>query len=359
MSTTTSRSAPADSNRTSRSNSQAAQVSGSSERIVVYKDRDNGPHSDATVRVDTATTAAPPTPRKAFNTSDNGANRNDEDRKSRYLQSVTGDIKFHNSEVYDQLSTTDIVQNPTFVRRLRGIAIRRASLLQQLNELQEEEQEILASLASPKGLPPSNSPSYQFPSTPIVSPTSTRPLNAPLLSRPTMSPSRVPRLQPSKTSQKPQHTRTVSAPTLSTPSGPQRLAPNTSKRVPLGDKTTEALAIRGSTPSRAPTQNTATVTFRPNIELSLLEGKSGPEMRGTTSKIPLKSGTDDDTAVSQDASAQAPPMIPRGVRGRSGSSTRGKSRSRSRSRGRTRVTTPGMARFYEVPPTVARKKWDF
>jgi hypothetical protein len=87
-------------------------------------------------------------PRKVFNTSDNGANGNVKGSRARYLQFPTGDINHQNSELCDQLSAADIVHGLTFVQRLRDIAARRASLLQQLNELQEEEQEILASLAS-------------------------------------------------------------------------------------------------------------------------------------------------------------------------------------------------------------------
>jgi hypothetical protein len=113
---------------------------------------------------------------------------------------------------------TEGPNNTQLIHQLQFVADRRASLLRQLNDLQQEEAKVLASL------------SQGTPGEPMVS-------SSPPRSRPVkrnVSVSRLPRLIPSKTNRKP---RPVSAPPVSSPSSNRFRAFSTVERKPLVDKT--------------------------------------------------------------------------------------------------------------------------
>jgi hypothetical protein len=113
---------------------------------------------------------------------------------------------------------TEGPNNTQLIHQLQSIADRRASLLRQLNDLQQEEAKVLASLSqeAPGGTIMSSSPPQSRPS------------------KRNVSVSRLPRLIPSKTNRKP---RPVSAPPISTPSSTRFRAFSTVERKPLVDKT--------------------------------------------------------------------------------------------------------------------------
>ena len=264
------------------------------------------------------------------------------------------------SDADSSLNTTRLAQ------QLQSIAARRAELLRQLSYLQIEEAEVLAQLArSVSGFAEAqSSPQARR----LVPSTSSRPLNAPLLPKPnpTISPSRLPRMQPSKASRKPLHTRTVSAPSVSTPSAARHRTPSTSKRVPLGDKSEETLALVEAGPLLGREPN----PFRP-LERSIRladdddtmnsQRSAATSQRTKTLRLPTNFGDD----LESRPAPRLMPGTPRPkARPRSVSSTRGRGTSKSRSRSRVRnpattEATPAVSRFYEVPHTVARKQWDF
>lgn len=128
------------------------------------------------------------------------------------------------------------------VQQLQKIAMKRATLLDQLQDLHRDEEDILAHLSQAK-----TAHSVHVQSPPPPSP---RPLNAPMLPAPRRSPSKMPRLQPSKASRHLLHSRNRSAPTVSMTVGgsEQGSAANTVKRVPLSEKREEVVTLRGPMP---------------------------------------------------------------------------------------------------------------
>jgi len=273
-----------------------------------------------------------------------------------------------NNENHDPHAMSDadsLLNTARLTQQLQSIAARRVGILRQLSDLQIEEAEVLAQLArSVSGLTkPSSPPQAQS----IVQLTPTRPLNVPILPKPLLSPSRLPRMQPSKTSRKPLHTRTVSAPSVSTPSAAHHRTPSTSKRIPLGDKTEETLALFKNegllNEERNPIRQLKPGLRQAEDDDDTMNSPRSAAAPSRTKTLRLPTNFGDDLE-----SRPAPRLMPGTprpkARPRSVSSTRGRgtSKSRSRSRGRTPATsaaTPGMSRFYEVPHTVARKQWDF
>ncbi|KAH7069434.1 hypothetical protein FB567DRAFT_598746 [Paraphoma chrysanthemicola] len=276
-----------------------------------------------------------------------------------------------------------VLNTSTLVQQLRAIATVRSSLLLQLNELQDEEVNILDSLA--QSIDGTRNPSSHrtSPSTPPplppLAPPSPRPLYAPHLPRPNLSPSRLPRAQPSKTSTKPLHTRTVSAPTLSTPVGAQRLAPKSGKRVPLVDKTPlevktgerEVLGVGYAEPTHGAAPIGITMGLRKESGFVFPDEERGFAGRKQTRKVAMRFGEDDDESmVGQGLGVSGigvGKMVSR-VRGSRGNGrgvggardkSKNQSRSRSRSRGRMPVGTMGSGRGCKVPRAVVGKEWDF
>jgi len=342
--------------QTSRSSSRVSQKSSVSERIAVFKDDGSEHEKGRDIASERGPTVFSQTTRHRVSSTQatNGAGtatlfQNDENHDPRNM-----------SDADSSLNTTRLAQ------QLQSIAARRAELLRQLSYLQIEEAEVLAQLArSVSGFAEAqSSPQARR----LVPSTSSRPLNAPLLPKPnpTISPSRLPRMQPSKASRKPLHTRTVSAPSVSTPSAARHRTPSTSKRVPLGDKSEETLALVEAGPLLGREPN----PFRP-LERSIRladdddtmnsQRSAATSQRTKTLRLPTNFGDD----LESRPAPRLMPGTPRPkARPRSVSSTRGRGTSKSRSRSRVRnpattEATPAVSRFYEVPHTVARKQWDF
>lgn len=254
--------------------------------------------------------------------------------------------------------------NKELAQRITAIAARRARLLQQLQELQEEEDLVLAqfghtatdgaevpSLRRPEALAKSGPPP---------------PLHAPLLPRPLFSPSRLPLIQPSESTRTRVHTRTVSAPPVPTPLAPRYRRPSTSKRRPLGDKTIDTPARFPSEvlnlydPSRISALDKSPRPTTGDNPMNSLWSAADPQ-QSRILRLPTNFGDDFEQLNLSNATSRRMPGTPRhNVTPRPRS--RDDSKSRRRSRGRKPVTpaaTPSESRSYEVPRTVARKKWEF
>ncbi|KAH7072698.1 hypothetical protein BKA63DRAFT_576637 [Paraphoma chrysanthemicola] len=346
--------------RKSRSSSQASPNSNVNEKIAVYKDTDVEPGSNATSRADTSKLATPCTHTKGSQMTLNSAV---DDRKNytKVHLSIYEDAAFYRDS--SACMYNSVVDTSTFVQQLRDIAFKRSSLLLQLKELQNEEQNILESLnqaASRTRNASSRRSSLSIPPPlPPLAPSSTRPLNAPRLPRPILLPSRLPRVQPTKTSTKPLHTRTVSAPTLSTPVGAQRLAPRLGKRVPLGYKTPievktderEGLGV-GSAPIAD------AMGLSKGSGHVIVDEERGFAGRKQARKAAMQFGEDGDEAMGWEhigagnstelGRACGGGVASQGTRDRSKSKGKSSSRNRSRSRGRTTVATPGLGGAYKV-----------
>ncbi|KAF2832329.1 hypothetical protein CC86DRAFT_401098 [Ophiobolus disseminans] len=342
------------STQTSRSNSRTSHTSSVSERILVFRDEEREPEEGGGVAAE----------RKLTDLSRKLRNKVTQARyqtTGTEAASITAPLQYvdesHDpralSEAAGALNTSQLTQ------QLQSIARRRLGLLRQLNDLQKEEANVLAQLMqSTIGFPevptsprPQNSPH-------LLSP---RPLNGLLNPKLTNIPSQLRRVQPSNPSRKPLHTRTASAPSVSTPSAMRHHTPSTSKRIPLSDKTEETLTSSGTALERNEEHYQSHALergLRQTHEDNTLSSQwcATASQYTTTLRLPTKLG---------DALERFMPGTPRAkARSGSASSTRGRgtSKSRSRSRGRSRVTpiaTPGITRSYDVPHTVARKKWDF
>ncbi|KAH3986541.1 hypothetical protein HBI44_076720 [Parastagonospora nodorum] len=321
--------------RTPRSNSKTSNISATSDKITVFRDNEND---------------APP----VISKSKAGQSSHIENSRS-ITNPVKKDVPSTARLTSNLALSTDIevdLKSPAqLVRQLQHIAGKRAALLEQLSDLQDEENKTLAQLAHRKSPPRSGLPFRSEKEVTAVAPSNWAP-NALLLPIPTAS--RISCELPSKSMQRPLHTRTTSAPILTTPSGPRHLPPNKAKRIPLGDQAEEVLVT-----TDAITQYVGNAPFFPATRV-LQTGRVDVEMglngaRKVVSRIPTKFG-DEST---QSKTRQGTPV--RKSRAGSGSRTsrdRIGSKSRSRSGGR-RPTTPGIAKSHKVPHIVARKKWDF
>lgn len=236
-------------------------------------------------------------------------------------------------------------------RQLQHTAGKRAALLKQLGDLQDEENKMLAQLAHPKSPP---HPELPFRSekevTAVAPPIWAR--NAPLFPIPTAS--RISSKLPSKSTQRLLHTLTTSAPILTTPSGPRHLSPNKAKRIPLGDKTDEVVVTTDiTTPyvGNSPFFPATRVLQAGRVDIEI--GLNGA--RKVVSRIPTKFGDEPTPSKTRQGKTI---RRSRDVSGRVATRSQSDSKSLSRSKGR-RPTTPGAAKSLEVPHTVARKKWDF
>jgi hypothetical protein len=146
------------------------------------------------------------------------------------------------AEPYDAICDTQHTSNTSnaqstyrLLQQLQSLAARRSDLLQQLGEIQSEEKAMLAELEHSISAVPAFFSSAPAPN--ARSFTARRPMETPILLRPTCSPSRMPLAQPPKTSRGPSQIRTVSAPSVSTPSALRHRTPSASKRMPLSNKT--------------------------------------------------------------------------------------------------------------------------
>jgi hypothetical protein len=216
------------SEKQSRSSSRVPQKSSTSEKMVVFRDE------AGTTRI-----AAPPSTTTFHSISVDSGYEELHIISSRGIHEVTEQPKVesnnlepntreeNNNNAAAQVDLT--AANPIqLAQQLQAIAIRRTALLQQLDALQHEESSVLALLTN-KILEP---PLIQRPWSPPI-----RPLNAPLLPKLAISPSRLPRKQPPKTLRKLTPLRLVSAPPISTPSSAgRRAAPSSRERVPLGNR---------------------------------------------------------------------------------------------------------------------------
>jgi hypothetical protein len=245
----------------------------------------------------------------------------------------------------------DLTSPAQLVRQLQHIAGKRAALLEQLGDLQDEENKTLAQLAHPISPPRPGLPFRSGKEVTAVAPPNWAP-NALLFPIPTAS--HISSKPPSKSIQRPLHTRTTSAPILTTPSGPRHLPPNKANRIPLGDQAEKVLV---TTDAIIPYVGNA--PFFPATRV-LQAGRVDVEMglngaRKVVSRIPTKFG---DESI-QSKTRQGTPI--RKSRAGSGSDTsRNRSGNKSRSRSDVRrPATPGIAKSHEVPRIVARKKWDF
>jgi hypothetical protein len=244
----------------------------------------------------------------------------------------------------DSMSGTDMAQ---LTLQLQDIATTRTSLLRHLDDLQSQEAEVLRLLVQAT-LPSTAVPTSQS----TRQAASPRPLGAPpSLPKQTILSSRKSRSQSPKISRKHVHSRTVSAPSTSSPRSARRVATTICTRIPLSDKTEEASAVAVETTALDINTSPFSATRAHTLEDKL-----------TTQRIPTNSGDDDEHLKSI---AEPSYSISTGkARARSSNSSRGRSKSKSGSQSTTRV--PRMAapkakvtESYEVPETVARKRWEF
>jgi len=236
-------------------------------------------------------------------------------------------------------------------QQLQHIAGKRASLLEQLGDLQDEENKIFAQLAHPKSPPRPRHPLRLEKEVAAAAPPDWA-LNAPLL--PLLTASSISSKLPSKSTKRPLHTRTTSAPIITTPSGPRQLPQNKAKRIPLGDKAEEVLVTTDTTTpyvGNSPFFPATRVLQAGRVDMEI--GLNGA--RKVVSRIPTKFG---DGSTPSKTRTGTPIRRPRDASGPVMTRSQSGSMSRSGSKGR-RPTTPGVAKSPEVPHTVARKKWDF
>ncbi|KAF1846035.1 uncharacterized protein K460DRAFT_406260 [Cucurbitaria berberidis CBS 394.84] len=253
----------------------------------------------------------------------------------------------------------------TLVRKLQDIAIRRAKLINEFTALEAEEAATLTQLAQSTDiktrLETSKAHIVEAVPTPLPSNTVTRTPARPL-SRPSKA-------TQARSMSKAALTRPVSAPPKSTPSGPRHRALSTSKRIPLTDKTEDVLATIDTTPLYAKEWNASPVKPEDTTTTKAAESTPSPLKRGRITRVPTKFG--DGSISSEDVGTINQFSVTSGkLRGReSRNSSRGRSKSRSVnssenwSRNTTSPSTPAarpdIARSYDIPPTVSRKRWDF
>jgi hypothetical protein len=220
------------------------------------------------------------------------------------------------------LSVTDITTISHLIQTLRAIATTRTTLLHQLEDLQTQENEVIALLAQA--------------TSGVSNPSPLSPLNVP--------PLRTPRVEAFKKPRKEFHTRTVSAPGTIMPKSTRQ---STRGRVVLGDKTPviEDKTLDVETPHFPATR----------VYAASLISKC----------IPMHFGDEDEELGGMARSTSAG-----GRRGRSRSSSRGggvgnnrgvssRARNKSRSTSRAPDTPATKPTSYAVPDTVAKKRWDF
>lgn len=260
---------------------------------------------------------------------------------SAYRMRPANVVAQHVSKAHPHLqAATTSPDAQSLVEHLHSIAEERAQLLRRLTTLNEAENEILARLAH--SIPPSASGhSRTLSNENAVLPASaprTVPAERPVLPAPS---EKLPPLQPSKTARtQPRLPRPVSAPPKSTPSGSQHRTPSTSKRIPLGDKTDASLAPFDSAPAYTMEQHIAS-PGRKSPDRAPAPGEASyhpteeatPARPGRPVQVPTKFGDDEEEEEEAlEAHGQK--------RGRPGTPAR-------------------VSRSYDVPPTVARKRWAF
>jgi hypothetical protein len=364
------------SSRTSRSNSRVSQTSSVSEKMTVFKD---------------SAPAAPPDETRAAKAKTPAHSRR-KHLRTPFSPMIIQSQPLPTSAVYIDENLMEHNTYADALYRLHAIAAQRAKLLRQLTELQHEEAAVLKVLSIshvPAAASIQNDPVPQQ-RNPI--PLSTRPVSAPPISTPSTS-TRSKRAVFGEKDAKdlpflpiPPSTRPVSAPAVSTPSTTtttRLFMPFTTRRVALGHSNIEDIPIRDSRPEDTKGCGIHTAPAPTPGELA---GLISPSKRGRTMRIPMKwgdaetkkfcpgaggrFGEDDDCARSsskgKDAEVEGNDRA--GTVARSTSSiSKGKSMERNRSGGAGRrhaapatpAATPGMQRFYEVPETVARKRWEF
>ena len=366
------------SGRTIRSNSTASRRTISNiEKMSVFRDEGEAPRrpeiagNNSTVSVTTAPTGHVRS-RHSRSISDSTVSQATPNAALRRDRGEEPCILNGNGEEYEDAATSasDLIQ------KLQDIGAKRTQLLNELITLESEETATLAQLANLTYVSmrkASSKPHYNA-TVQALNPTSTFPTRTRML----------PSTQDSKATQKtikkkPMHTRPVSAPPESTPAGMRHRTPLTSKRHPLADETEELGAVC-DIPLSVKDFSTSTANMTDGQIVAAKESMAvpSPSRLGRTMRIPINFG--DSSTIGGDQgtsieSANADSMM-RGncdgvgvSRGRSKdrdtSFTRGrddKSRSRSKSRSRLTgmaATTPGIARLYEIPHTVARKRWEF
>jgi hypothetical protein len=324
--------------RTSRRNSRVSQASNVSDKITVLRDDDE----DATLPKTNRTT----TSRATRDELSRELTKPPSTNPRATAQALLANMEPNKDEIdlNNGLNVLDLAQ------RLRDIAARRKTLLHQLHHLQQEEDQVQAqfehSLVS--GTPRTR---YRMELQGATVRSCVRTWNAPLLPVPIAA--RIPSQHTSKITQKLVHARTLSAPTHPTPSGPRYSPSNSSKRIPLADKTEETKTEMGNTsPYLGASAFLPAMRDRqaervaPTTELNII--------REGISRIPINFGDESPRPIVGTSTSVR--------RSRTGSHgnicARDSSTIRSRSRGRGPVT-PAMKTPYEVPRTVARKKWDF
>jgi hypothetical protein len=137
-----------------------------------------------------------------------------------------------NAQALLKAGVTKVSNNTQLAHRLQSIASRRASLLQQLNDLQREEAEVLAMLTRATLGESSTSSSAA---------SGSRPLDVTLPSKRHLYASKLPRLKPSKPFHKPVPLCHVSVSPMSTFSSTRSRTSSTLKRIPMGDKTKKSV----------------------------------------------------------------------------------------------------------------------
>jgi hypothetical protein len=223
------------------------------------------------------------------------------------------------------LSVTDIPTISHLTQTLRVIATTRTTLLHQLEDLQTQENEVIALLAQATSS--------------VSNPLPLSPLKVPSLQTPSGQAPKMPR--------KELHTRTVSAPEIVTPKSVRQ---STRGRVPLGDKTPviEDKRLDNETPHFL-----ATRVYAAKV---------------VSECIPVHFGDDEEGLMSLAEMVRSTSAGERGSRNRSSSRGRGmgdnrglSSRGKNKSRGTSRAPDTPAAKLtsYAVPDTVARKRWDF
>lgn len=231
--------------------------------------------------------------------------------------------------------------------QLQAVSAQRNDLLEKLCALSIEEKQLLSTIAEMQVVPQCSSPPPDY-DKPISTPLCTN--SSALTPAPTFSKSANTAAicqSHTRTCAKLPTLRSLSATPQSTPMGPRERTSNSSKRIPLTDKTEDSLSTFDSTPIfvadqwEASSADAHLITPSPPTAYDLLPN-------GTSIQIPIKFDDEPETAATeQDDNTSITPTY-------ATFPTHTPS-----SRRRRRAVTPGMPNYSKVPHTVRRKAWDF